>query len=384
MAATGCPGSPSLRSPGSLRPPSSQSPRRPPRVGRVVSTRSYVERRRPPRPTPPRSQRGSSLRPTSALSAATSSLSSRSLSTRWRPPRPTPPRSRRGSSDSRRPTSSTDTVGGDLGPLGRQRLGRRRRLDGDRAVDVGERHPKVAVVRIGFHPSPGGSAHPASGSVIVAVTVTGSPGPQVLRVRVRPDTFGLDRLDRRRRRLAVDTLRLDDLGCRQLDLRARWGRRKGDGERRLRRAHPRPASRKIHRRWRSLRARVNGTPTGKAGRGGGRPFQARVPVQDVAITTTFRSRRRGRTARAGSTEIDETRRRLRLHRRSRGHTVRTQAHDHRRINGQHGRTRHVVERVGVRRGRVRCRRPTRRQLIGPRHPGGPPSVAVTTIVCPGA
>ena len=132
---------------------------------------------------------------------------------------------------------------------------------------------------------------------------------------------------------------------RRRDLRTCRGLWQRDGERRFRRAHPRPTSRKIHRRRRSLRAGVNGTPTGKAGRGGGRPLP-RVPVEDGGgddhvglgggVVRPWRVDR-----------IDEARRRLQLHRRRRGHTVGTRALDHRRINRQHRRACHVVERVGV-------------------------------------
>ena len=92
--------------------------------------------------------------------------------------------------------------------------------------------------------------------------------------------------------------------------RSLWQR---DGERRFRRAHPRPTSRKFYRRWRSLRARVKGTPTGEAGRGGVRPLP-RVPVEDGGGDDHV-GLGRGVVRPWRLDRIDETRRRLELHRR---------------------------------------------------------------------
>ena len=90
------------------------------------------------------------------------------------------------------------------------------------------------------------------------------------------------------------------------------------------------------------------------------------PSRTVAVTTTSVSAAGSRPGRVD--RIDETRRRLELHRRRRGYTVRTRALDHRRINRQHRRACHVVEGVGECRGRVRCLGPSRWQLIGPTNP----------------
>ena len=66
------------------------------------------------------------------------------------------------------------------------------------------------------------------------------------------------------------------------DMQGLWQR---DGVRRFRRAHPRPTSRKIHRRWRSLRAGSTAPRPAKPAGAAADPSHA-YPSRTVAVTTT--------------------------------------------------------------------------------------------------
>ena len=151
---------------------------------------------------------------------------------------------------------------------------------------------------------PGSPLAPVSGigtgtDVVVGATVgsaaevvDSSPAPQPSSsgpARVPPRS-PIPRRLRSRRRRACRGCRpsrrfLARLRSRRRDLRTCRGLWQRDGERRFRRAHPRPTSRKFHRRWRSLRAGSTAPRPAKPAGAASDPSHA-YPSRTVAVTTT--------------------------------------------------------------------------------------------------